>query len=70
MTNDGGAGRDMRKTWEGRRRAAARERLRRAAETLATVPDALLSPYSQEIVARAGKRALDTIDQEGGATPR
>lgn len=71
MTNDeSGPGRDMSRTWEGRRRAAARERLRRAAQLLVSVPDTLLSPYSQQIVIRAGQRALDTIDQEGGANVR
>jgi len=64
MQNEGGVSRDMSRTWDGRRRAAARERLRKAAEVLAGASQEHLSAYAQQIVVRAGKRALVHIEAE------
>lgn len=60
--NEGGTGRDMSRTWEGRRAAAARRRVTKAAEVLATASEEWPA-HARAVLTDAGIRALETIDR-------
>lgn len=62
MQSESGAGRDMSRTWEGRRAAAARRRVTRAAEVLAMASEEW-PESARAVLTEAGARALETIDR-------